>query len=101
MAEHSALPVRLVDGGDAQPRLVGALVQAVQGVPPELHLVDLGTVALVLAVGRHPPDRRVEQLGVDDRRVEELALAGAVAVVQRLHHRRSPTGTRCRCRRAR
>ena len=73
-----------VDRGDAQPT-VGGLVQAVARVPPELHGVERRTRAVAAAVGCTPRDRRVEQLRIHDRRVDELALPGAVPVVQGLH----------------
>ena len=100
-AQHGEqfVPVLLVDQHEAQPALPG-FVDAMAGGEAELHAVDARPLE-ALAVRRRHRVRGVEQRRVDDRGVDELAFAGAVAVIERLRSRRPPTGSRCRCRRRR
>src|SRR5204862_2629756 len=78
------LPAIVAEHGDAQPSLL-TLIEAVEGGEAVQLGVDGGPLE-ALPVGRGVEASGCEQRSVDDRRVDLLALASAVAVIQRLDH---------------
>ena len=83
---HEPLVAGLVEHRDAEPRVAGAGINTVERAPAQLVPVEARSSTDHRRIRRDPCTRRVQQLGIHDRRVEKLALTGSVAMRQRLDH---------------